>query len=242
MRPDKYDNCSCGRRKAKISKHCQQCALALRPKKLSTEERRRRQKEWSKRWRDTHKEQVLSSVRAYQQTEEGRAATRAADRKRYSKERGREARFKYQLREDYRITVDDYDRLFEQQQGRCGVCARAFQARRPWLCADGAFKPCLDHRHDPHLVRGLLCRGCNTAMGIIERDGGAYLQKLLGYAAAGASGQVLGEGNGAVVAHRVSSSPALAPLLECGSVEPDRERDEQPERQHFARFRRVTAT
>ena len=63
------------------------------------------------------------------------------------------------LRRRYGITVDDYDRMLEEQEGRCGICEMAVEEHT------GHFH--VDHCHDTGAVRGLLCVMCNRALGIL---------------------------------------------------------------------------
>ncbi len=57
----------------------------------------------------------------------------------------------------YRLTLEDYDRMLEAQQGRCAICRR-----RP-----RKFLLCVDHDHKTKKVRGLLCIRCNRGLGSI---------------------------------------------------------------------------
>jgi len=56
----------------------------------------------------------------------------------------------------YRITQDDYERMYVAQNGRCALCRR----ERPILA--------IDHDHKTGRVRDLLCTRCNTGIGWIE--------------------------------------------------------------------------
>jgi hypothetical protein len=51
------------------------------------------------------------------------------------------------------------DALGEQQGWLCGICG-----------ADVKEDPVLDHCHDTGTVRGILCRRCNTGMGMLQDD------------------------------------------------------------------------
>jgi hypothetical protein len=48
-----------------------------------------------------------------------------------------------------------YDRLLEQQGGKCGICGRAPSERR---------RLDIDHDHKTMKIRGLLCARCNRAI------------------------------------------------------------------------------
>src|SRR5690242_47776 len=71
-----------------------------------------------------------------------------------------EYRANYLLRDQtrkYGISRDDYAAMLERQHHACGICERRFTG-----------KPCVDHCHMTGLVRGLLCQGCNLALGHLQ--------------------------------------------------------------------------
>ena len=57
----------------------------------------------------------------------------------------------------YRLPDGEYERLLEAQGGRCAICDQAV-----------AGTIAVDHDHATGKVRGLLCSGCNTALGVVE--------------------------------------------------------------------------
>lgn len=67
----------------------------------------------------------------------------------------------------YGITLEEYQALEERQGHGCAVCRRPFE--------DLSQKPAIDHFHDccpkggscGECVRGLLCKDCNTALGLL---------------------------------------------------------------------------
>jgi len=59
----------------------------------------------------------------------------------------------------YGITVDDYDRMFAAQDGRCAVCRKASDKRLA-----------VDHCHRTGKVRWLLCNGCNSMLAFSGDD------------------------------------------------------------------------
>ncbi len=57
------------------------------------------------------------------------------------------------LAKTYGLTLDQYNSLITIQDNKCAICSIEFQ------------KPFVDHCHNKHDVRGLLCRRCNTGLG-----------------------------------------------------------------------------
>jgi hypothetical protein len=60
--------------------------------------------------------------------------------------------------------MEDYDEMFISQDGKCAVCGseNIIKGEREMLC--------VDHDHKTGEVRGLLCRDCNLAAGLLEDD------------------------------------------------------------------------
>lgn len=73
---------------------------------------------------------------------------------------------KYNLRTKYNMTVEDYEKVFLAQNGRCAICG--VQPKKSLV---------VDHNHKTGRVRGLLCpgrpRGCNYILGLLERNSSA---------------------------------------------------------------------
>ncbi len=64
--------------------------------------------------------------------------------------------FAYRLGHDFGITVEDWARMFNAQAGKCAACRRYFESSKHTH---------VDHCHTTGKVRGLLCQGCNKAIG-----------------------------------------------------------------------------
>lgn len=58
----------------------------------------------------------------------------------------------------HRINLDSYKRMYEAQGGRCAICSAQ---KDP----NGLV---IDHNHKTGKVRGLLCPGCNTGLGLFK--------------------------------------------------------------------------
>lgn len=64
------------------------------------------------------------------------------------------------VKQRYKLSAADYYALFELQGGRCAIC-HVHQDEFGQRLA-------VDHEHATGAVRGLLCKGCNTALGMHE--------------------------------------------------------------------------
>ena len=65
-----------------------------------------------------------------------------------------------QLKYCFNITLDDYDKIFKEQKGRCAICNISHKKL--------SHKLHVDHNHKTNSVRGLLCKTCNTKVGWLE--------------------------------------------------------------------------
>lgn len=64
------------------------------------------------------------------------------------------------LKKKYGITLEAYEELLAEQEGRCAICQ---DTPDPMALA-------VDHCHDSLEVRGLLCRSCNQGLGHFRDD------------------------------------------------------------------------
>ena len=71
-------------------------------------------------------------------------------------------RKKSHLRSSYGITLEEYQAMFDKQLNKCGICAIEHTNT-----TGGLF---VDHNHTTGKVRGLLCKKCNTAIGLLNDD------------------------------------------------------------------------
>ena len=69
-----------------------------------------------------------------------------------------------QLRRKYGITLEQYNTMFQLQNGLCGICGKSESTRRRKK-TQGNERLAVDHCHETGVVRGLLCFKCNTAIG-----------------------------------------------------------------------------
>ena len=82
----------------------------------------------------------------------------------------------YRLREDptyirrlnlerrFGITLEQYEEMYQQQQGLCAICNRP----ETFVNEKGVVAPLsVDHNHTTRKVRQLLCRQCNSTLGLM---------------------------------------------------------------------------
>lgn len=69
----------------------------------------------------------------------------------------------------YGVTKEEYEAILESQEGRCAACGDPLPDRLDFdnRTAGGAH---VDHRHDTNEVCGILCHGCNVALGALRDD------------------------------------------------------------------------
>ena len=73
------------------------------------------------------------------------------------------------LRQQYGITIDQYEWLLSERNGVCWICLRPEERKRIQKAQylDSLY---VDHNHQSGIIRGLLCGKCNTGIGAFEDD------------------------------------------------------------------------
>lgn len=111
------------------------------------------------------------TLKSYYDSPEGKQAKFAAARKYSKTPAGRLAKRKGALKYQYGISLDDYQKFFDDQNGACKICKKQF------------LKPLhVDHNHVNGKIRGLLCGRCNKAIGLFDdqpeicREAASYLE------------------------------------------------------------------
>lgn len=75
---------------------------------------------------------------------------------------GYRARLRKRLRDQYQMTLEQFDALLARQGDRCAIC-QAFGGQDGELLV-------IDHSHRSGIVRGLLCEKCNWGIGLLMDD------------------------------------------------------------------------
>lgn len=111
-------------------------------------------REYNARYYKKNKKKISKNAKQYR--DKNRKSINAKAKQKYNTRRG----WDYELRRNYGITVEDYDRMFKEQNGRCKICGRHRTEQK--------FKLCVDYNHETGKVRGLLCHRCNVGLGFYE--------------------------------------------------------------------------
>ena len=80
----------------------------------------------------------------------------------------------YRLKGLYGITIAEYDALVIAQGGVCAICKTSPSEKKNHV---GLY---VDHNHTTGKVRGLLCRDCNSALGLFQ-DSQDVLKAAISY-------------------------------------------------------------
>lgn len=66
------------------------------------------------------------------------------------------------LNREYGLSLDEYNRMFKEQNGCCAICCKPESDCRVALG--------VDHDHVTGVIRGLLCKECNTSLGAFKEN------------------------------------------------------------------------
>lgn len=95
----------------------------------------------------------------YRRSEQSRIIHKEYNKKYRQSLHGSRVRQEGRLKYKHGLTLEQYDQMFEQQDGLCAVCRN--------INGDGR-RLAIDHNHQTGKIRGLLCFRCNTWLGILE--------------------------------------------------------------------------
>lgn len=140
------------RRPGQLRPDCRDCTRAY---KRDYDERNRSEKN--------------SKAAAYRGENGALLSAKQGDYYRRNTERLRGYHRAHSLKHEYGLSLEQYDAILESQGGVCMICSGTTKGRLM-----------VDHCHETGAVRGLLCSGCNTALGLFG-DNEAGLLRAVGY-------------------------------------------------------------
>ena len=115
------------------------------------------------KYRDENRETLREKNKLYQKNNTRKV--RESRRRRYLNG-GKETMRKKKLQKRYGITFEQYEQMFQNQNGLCAVCgkpeARKFNGVITFLT--------IDHCHKTKKVRELLCHKCNITIGMADEN------------------------------------------------------------------------
>ncbi len=115
-------------------------------------ENRDRIRNYQKQWREANAEHVAVYQKAYHAEWKARDDVQQALRE-------------TRIAKTYQLSPDEFNDLWDSQHGECAICHVKMHPRGRKLDS-----VCVDHNHKTGAVRGLLCRGCNHAIGNFRDD------------------------------------------------------------------------
>lgn len=124
-------------------------------------------KEYSARYIQSEKGKAWK--REYEKTKTYRSVQNKWKKKDYK--RNPDVYHKYSIKK-YGMTKEQWELLFEQQNGKCSICSVLFSG--------STRRPAVDHDHNTGAVRALLCSKCNTALGLLNEDI-SIMQSMINY-------------------------------------------------------------
>jgi hypothetical protein len=122
-----------------------------------------RAKSYQERYPEKYKESQRKTAAKHPETRKRVHAKWRAENK--------DAMHGYHVKLKFGLSREEYSALLEKQGGACALCGKPKPPQRRLL---------VDHCHETGKVRGLLCIGCNTAIGQLG-DNVAGLTKAIEY-------------------------------------------------------------
>ena len=128
---------------------------------MQTEEQK---KDWHRQWYLKNKEKVAQKGKEYR--EKNKDKIKIAKKKWQQSQSAKNYMINYyqipekrerfrrqQWKRKYGLSLDDADRMMNEQNGECAICHVLLEV------------PCVDHCHKTKQVRGFLCYSCNLGLG-----------------------------------------------------------------------------
>lgn len=95
-----------------------------------------------------------------------------------NKEKDKRSKQNSRLKLRFGITVEDYDKLLDSQNGVCAICGQP--ETKTHNGTDTVIALAVDHCHTDGHIRGLLCKRCNQTLGQVE-DNIDILENMITY-------------------------------------------------------------
>lgn len=127
---------------------------------------------YNRDWKRKNRAKTRASYKEYYQRNRAAILARHTANRRAAGAVELDYRRRLYFKRKYGVTPEQRDEMIAAQAGKCAICSMPFGPRHT--------DTHLDHCHKSGLVRGILCRECNTGMGMMNDDP-AVLQAALDY-------------------------------------------------------------
>lgn len=150
---------------------CGACVLCSRERAKERARKRNTQtvNEQNRRWRQDNRELLQLRYPTYHQRYVQKNPLRfkimANDRSKKHYQVHREIILERYRKQRYGLTDGQYQEMLDSQQGVCSVCRKPETSKHR---SGNVASLSVDHDHVTGKVRGLLCRNCNTALGLVS--------------------------------------------------------------------------
>jgi hypothetical protein len=143
-------------------------------KKIYSDAHKKEKAEYDKIYREENQEKILE----YREENRDKLLEQKKEYNKRSYESGTVPSYNYDyvrnkgLFKKYGITLEEYQKLWDDQNGVCAICGNP-EPKEGYMLA-------VDHDHITGKIRGLLCSRCNTSIGKFE-DSIEILQNAIKY-------------------------------------------------------------
>jgi hypothetical protein len=107
-------------------------------------------------------EALKRAQKKYMQSEQGKTTAKLAKQRYRQTEKGKRVHASSLLKQRYGITLDDKERMYQEQKGLCGFCDQPL--------SENITESHVDHSHKTGKVRKLVHPRCNALLGWAERN------------------------------------------------------------------------
>jgi hypothetical protein len=114
---------------------------------------------WQRNYRGRNRDKLRESKRAWSKTEKGKTCN-----------------WRKQIKRFYGLSEGEYNRMLVAQNHLCAIC-REVEIE---TVKEKVLRLAVDHNHATGKVRGLLCRRCNRAIGLL-RENPVYIRAAADY-------------------------------------------------------------
>lgn len=111
-------------------------------------------KEKKAEWYQANKESEIERSKAYREANKEALKIARKERQQRDPKKLKARQRKNDLKKKYNISPEDYDKMFETQQGKCAICDTVSVKALH-----------VDHNHETGKIRALLCSHCNVGLG-----------------------------------------------------------------------------